>query len=649
MCGITGFVDRTDKIQRINILNRMVDTLTHRGPDDDGYWFDDVNGVALGHRRLAVQDLSSAGRQPMVSNSGRYTIVYNGEIYNHLELRKELPVSSWKGHSDTETLLAGFELWGIKKTLEKCNGMFAFALWDKSQLKLTLSRDRIGEKPLYYGWQNNAFVFGSELKAIKQCHGFEKKIDRGALSLLLRHNYIPATHTIYKDIYKLQPGTFITISFANGIVKAKDAQAETYWSFNDVVNNGVLKPFTGDDSTAITTLESMLMTSVEQQMLSDVPLGAFLSGGIDSSLIVALMQKQSSKPINTFTIGFEEKEYNEAVFAKAVAKHLGTAHHELYVTHQQVNDVIPNLATLYDEPFADASQIPTFLVSQLASKNVTVSLSGDGGDELFGGYNRYFWSSKIWNKISWMPFSARIALSQCLTIINPEYWNVLFSLINKALPSKLHYANPGDKIHKLADKLKRVSSVNDLYYSLVSEWSQPRDVVIDGVEPLTHITNKLGKPNFDNVPSEMMYLDTLTYLPDDILVKVDRAAMSNSLETRVPFLDHRVIDFAWQLPLNMKIRNGNGKWILRELLSKHIPRELIERPKMGFGIPIDSLLRGPLYEWAEALLNKSKLEQGGYFRADVVRKIWDEHQTGNRNWQYKLWSILMFQAWLEAE
>jgi asparagine synthase (glutamine-hydrolysing) len=579
----------------------------------------------------------------MLSVSGRFVMVFNGEIYNHLELREELAGQIWRGHSDTETLLAAFERWGFEATLKKSVGMFAIALWDRETRTLSLTRDRLGEKPLYYGWQDEVFLFGSELKALRAHPAFSAEIDRNALALLLRHNAVPAPHSIYRGIHKLPPGTFLTLHAGQ-----KDAQPVAYWSARMAAEAGQRNLFRGSDAEAADELERLLKQSIAGQMLADVPLGAFLSGGIDSTTVVALMQAHSARPVKTFTIGFNEAGYNEAEHAHVVARHLGTEHTELYVTAQDAMDVIPSLSTIYDEPFADSSQIPTWLVSHMARQHVTVSLSGDGGDELFGGYNRYFWARNLWRKLGWMPRPLRAALAGVLTTVPPAAWNSSFQKLGQWLPPRLRYANPGDKLHKAAEILA-VRSPEEIYLGLVSHWKTPSLLIPGSQEPITLLTDpdaQLALPDFEH---RMMYLDTVSYLPDDILTKVDRAAMSVSLETRVPLLDHRVVEFAWTLPLDMKIRHGQGKWLLRQVLDRYVPKSIMERPKMGFGVPIDHWLRGPLKPWAAALIDPARLTQEGIFDPAPIQRKWLEHQAGTRNWSYYLWDILMFQQWQEAQ
>lgn len=651
MCGITGFLQPAgfalDTAQ--SQARQMANAIRYRGPDDAGVWADGAAGVALAHRRLAIVDLSPAGHQPMASASGRYQLVFNGEIYNHLALRKELTSRGgalrWRGHSDTETLLAGFEAWGIVETLQRCIGMFAIAVWDRQAHVLTLARDRMGEKPLYYGWQGSGeracFLFGSELKALRAHPAFAAGINRDALALYMRHNAVPAPHSIYSGIHKLPPAHWLQVSAA-----AREPTIQQYWSLVDVAMAGQRAPLNGSPAAVTDELEALLQDAVRQQLMSDVPLGAFLSGGVDSSAVVALMQAQSSQPVRTFSIGFNETGYDEAVYAKAVAQHLGTDHTELYVTAQQALDVIPRLPVLYDEPFADASQIPTFLVSQLARQHVTVALSGDAGDELFGGYTRYQMTAAWWKKLTSVPSIARRTCAAGIRTLSPAAWNTLLRPTRPLLPRSLRLANMGDKLHKGAGVLT-ARSVDELYLGLVTHW-QPDSVVLGGHEPVTVLRCAPPLPGLDAI-QRMMALDAITYLPDDILTKVDRAAMANSLETRVPFLDHRVVELAWRIPLALKLRDGVGKWVLRQVLYRYVPKTLIERPKMGFGVPIDTWIRGPLRDWAEALLDESRLRRDGFFNPQAIRQKWAEHLSGQRNWKYHLWDVLMFQAWLDSD
>jgi asparagine synthase (glutamine-hydrolysing) len=647
MCGFTGFLSATggvDNTQAQATLRHMAHAIAHRGPDSDGYWVDPALGIGLAHRRLAIVDLSPAGAQPMDSASGRYVLAFNGEIYNHLLLREALESEGgvrapWRGHSDTETLLAGFDAWGIQATLQRAVGMFAIALWDRKSRSLTLARDRLGEKPLYYGWQGQGsgavFLFGSELSALRRHPSFVAEVNRDALALYMRHNCIGGAQSIYSGIHKLPPGHLLTVSAA-----APEPVLLPWWSGAAVAEQGVAQPFAGTPEQAVDALEVLLRDAVAQQMMADVPLGAFLSGGIDSSTVVAVMQAQSSRPVRTFSIGFHEEGYNEAEHAKAVAKHLGTDHTELYVTPEQALAVIPKLPTLYSEPFADSSQIPTYLVSQLARQHVTVSLSGDAGDELFCGYTRYQMTAGLWGKVSRLPRALRQLAGRAITAVPTGAWDKL----GAALPM----ARVGDKLHKGAELLGS-RSVAELYRGMVSHWPDPARVVLGATEPATVLMGVVpALPGLGDV-ERMMVLDMLSYLPDDILAKVDRAAMGVSLETRVPFLDHRVVEFAWSLPLAYKLRDGVTKWPLRQVLYRHVPRELIERPKMGFGVPIDQWLRGSLRDWAETLLAEPRLRTEGFFDPAPIRRKWAEHLSGKRNWQYHLWDVLMFQAWLEEQ
>jgi asparagine synthase (glutamine-hydrolysing) len=645
MCGLTGYLAGRSGFAETDArvtLRYMADAIVHRGPDSDGYWLDTAVGIGLAHRRLAIVDLSSAVAQPMVSVSKRYVIAFNGEIYNHLRLRDTLQrennvIAPWRGHSDTETLLAGFDAWGIEGTLHRAIGMFAMAVWDRGNHVLTLARDRLGEKPLYYGWQGQGgqavFLFGSELSALRRHPAFAAEINRDALTLLMRHSCIGGEHSIYSDIYKLPPGHLLTVSNT-----APEPMVRAWWSGATVVEQGVAKPFSGSPEEAVDELEALLRDAIGQQMMADVPLGAFLSGGIDSSTVVALMQAQSRRPVRTFSIGFNEEGFNEAVYAKAVARHLGTDHTELYVTPEQALAVIPILPTLYSEPFADSSQIPTFLVSQLARQHVTVSLSGDAGDELFCGYTRYQLTAGLWDKLSRLPRSMRLLAAGLITAIPPGAWDKLSGLIP--------LSSVGDKLHKGATLLGSRTAA-DLYRGMTSHWAEPASLVLGSTEPAAVLTGAAQVLHGLSDVERMMALDMLSYLPDDILVKVDRAAMGVSLETRVPFLDHRVVEFAWSLPLDFKLRNGVTKWPLRELLYRHVPRELIERPKIGFGVPIAHWLRGPLRDWAEGLLDESRLRQESFFSHTRIHQKWSEHLSGKRNWHYLLWNVLMFQAWLE--
>ena len=615
----------------------MTDAISHRGPDDAGQWLDPEAGIALGHRRLSILDLSPAGHQPMASTSGRFIIVFNGEVYNFAQIREELeardPSVVWRGHSDTELILAAFEAWGIASSVRRFVGMFAIALWDREDRILHLVRDRFGEKPLYFGWAGDSFLFGSELKSLRAHPAWRADIDRNALALYLRHSCVPGPYSIYSGIFKLSPGTVLSIR-TEGATPGVVPQPVPYWSMREVVTEALANPFRGTEREAIARLDVLLRDSVKGQMCSDVPLGAFLSGGVDSSTIVAVMQAQSARPVKTFTIGFHEAGFNEAGYAKAVAQHLGTDHTEMYVTSRDAQDVIPLLPSLYDEPFSDPSQIPTYLVSRLTRNHVTVSLSGDAGDELFGGYSRYLQGQSIWDLIGGIPRPLRAGaaaggrgLSRAL---------IAFEM-TRAL---------GDRIESLSELFAAESS-EAMYLRLVSHWKTPDRVVIGAKEPHTHFSDPQAWADIPELVHRMMFLDSLSYLPDDILAKVDRAAMGVSLETRVPLLDHRIAAFAWSLPLSMKVRDGRGKWILRQVLENYVPRDLIDRPKVGFSVPIDTWLRGPLREWAESLLDETTLRDQGYFDPPPIRQRWREHLKGTRDWHFYLWDVLMFQAWLQ--
>jgi asparagine synthase (glutamine-hydrolysing) len=650
MCGINGFYSKTLSTFN-NVIEKMNSAIFHRGPDTNGVWVNKNLGIVLGHQRLSIIDLSVAGNQPMQSNSGRFILTYNGEVYNHLEIRKELEKSTsnikWRGNSDTETLIEAIDFWGIDAALQKIDGMFAFGLWDQKTRSLTLVRDRIGEKPLYYGWQgegeNKVFLFGSELKALKIHPEFKGEINRDAIVLQLRHNCIPAPYSIYKDIYKLLPGHYIELKESD-LKKSLLPISKTYWSLEEAAIYGNNNQLTQSETDIKKDLERHLQSSVKKQMISDVPLGAFLSGGIDSSTVVALMQSQSNNAVKTFTLGFDENDYNEAKYAKKIAQHLGTDHTELFVLSKKAMEVIPKIPYIYDEPFSDSSQIPTYLISQLAKQHVKVALSGDGGDELFCGYNRYAMSKNFLNILNLMPSSFRKIVASGLQSISPQNW----SKISKFIPILNQYVNFGDKMHKVANTLE-AKTLSDYYYMLSSHWQNPTEVVINSKEPGTLLTEFKPELKGLNSQQQMMALDFITYLSNDILVKLDRAAMASSLETRVPFLDHKLIEYVWKIPHSLKFRNGQGKWILKQILNQYVPKNLTERPKMGFGIPIDTWLRGPLRDWAENLLNEKRLTQEGYFNPKLIRNKWAEHLSEKRNWQYHLWDILMFQAWIDAK
>ncbi|MFO1218989.1 MAG: asparagine synthase (glutamine-hydrolyzing) [Burkholderiaceae bacterium] len=649
MCGITGFWSPSWEGGAQNaatVLERMARTLTPRGPDAMASWTDPLHGVALAHRRLSVVDLSPAGAQPMESPSSRFVITFNGEIYNHLRLRQELDVC-WRGTSDTETLLAGFDVWGVRTTIERCIGMFAFAVWDRELRSLTLGRDRLGEKPLYYGWQAArasapCLIFGSELKALRVHPTFEGRIDRDALSSYMRYGNVGSVMSIYAGIRKLPPASLLTLSAPDSTVSP-----QSYWSAADVVADAAARRFDGNASEAVETVESLLKDAVRQQMVADVPLGAFLSGGVDSSLIAALMQVQSDAPVKTFSIGFKEDEFDEARHARAVAQHLGTDHTELYLTADQALQHVPELPVIYDEPFADSSQLPTLLLSRMTRKHVTVALSGDGGDELFCGYNRYRITDATWHRLSCVPAAWRRGLAKAVLRLPPEAWDRVARGVAGVMPFARHWAHIGGKVHKGARVLAS-RDIADLYRGIVSHWHDPESIVIGSSDPvLPSIDTLPGLERLSNV-ERMMASDLVGYLIDDILVKIDRAAMSASLETRVPYLDHRVVELAWRLPMHLKLRGSETKWVLRQILWRYVPRTLIERPKAGFAVPIGQWLRGPLREWAEDLLSESTLEKHGYLRAAPIRERWADHLSGRQNCESALWAVLMFQTWLQS-
>lgn len=657
MCGIAGIWDvgyRHGTESSAAILREMTRAIRYRGPDDEGYFQQAEAGVALGHRRLSIVDLSPAGHQPMLSAGGRYVIVFNGEVYNHMRLRPELQAAgaSFRGHSDTEVMLAAIEHWGLEAALSRFIGMFAFALWDRETQTLTLVRDRLGIKPLYFGWVGSIFVFASELKAITAMPGFANPVNREALCLLLRHNYIPAPYSIYQHIHKLMPGMLLRVDKALAQLPTDAetlmARAQVFWSARAVAEAGADDQLKLSDADAVSELDRILRDAVALRMEADVPLGAFLSGGVDSSLVVALMQAQSARPVKTFSIGFHEAGYDEAQHAKAVARHLGTDHHELYVTAQDALDVVPRLPAMYGEPFSDSSQIPTFLVSQLARRHVTVSLSGDGGDELFAGYNRYFLGARLWRMINRLPAPLRRGLAAALQRA-PGFWARLIQFGMPLLPASLRVKHPADKIDKLAALLS-TPSLDALYTDLVSHWQQPAALVLGTRgEPLTALSDPRRRASLTDAVERMMLCDQVSYLPDDILAKVDRASMAVSLEARVPLLDHRVVELAWRLPMHQKIRDGQGKWLLRQVLYPYVPQALIERPKQGFGVPIEHWLRGPLRDWAEALLDERRLREEGYFDPAPIRRLWSDHVAGRVNEHYRLWDVLMFQAWLDVD
>jgi len=650
MCGIIGFINPGmigDTEGLTTLSEQMSQTLAHRGPDGSGTFGDPDAGVGLGHRRLAILDLSDSGAQPMRSRDQRLTLIHNGEIYNYLELRKELeaeggPFLPWHSDSDTEVMLAAFQAWGIEEALTRFTGMFAFALWDREQRVLHLARDRMGEKPLYYGRAGRTVVFGSELKALRAHPDFNAELDMEALSLFLRFQYVPEPRSIYKDVFKLSPGHLLTIHADDPTAFAP----KPYWTMRDMVNRSLAAPFTGTEVDAATQLESMLRGVIKNQMLSDVPLGALLSGGIDSSLVTALMQVESNRPVKSFTIGFSDAAYDESSDARKVADHIGTEHTELFVTPDHVLDMIEKLPTLYDEPFSDASQLPTFLVAELTRQHVTVCLTGDGGDETFAGYNRHFWAPAIWDKIKNVPPSLRGMAAGAAHLVSPGGYDAAFKAMGSLLPKAGRVRTPGNKAHKLADVLS-ADSREALYKQLSSTWPDP-SALLATPEPLSPMDQPETWPHLNDYTRWMQYHDTVTYLPGDILQKVDRATMGVSLESRTPFLDHDVVEFAWRLPLDMLLKGKQGKCILRDILYKHVPRELVERPKMGFGVPINDWLRGPLSDWANELLAPDRIQSQGLFNADIISGQLSDHMNGKRDNQYRLWNMLMFQKWFDT-
>jgi asparagine synthase (glutamine-hydrolysing) len=642
MCGIAGLWDqrgRTAPDALAAVAGAMTDTLRYRGPDLGDVWLDPEAGLALGHRRLSIIDLSPAGAQPMVSSCGRFVISYNGEVYNTDELRSDLKAAGrrFRGHSDTEAIVEGAAVWGVEATVKRLIGMFAMALWDRRDRALYLVRDRIGIKPLYWVEFDGRLLFGSELKALRADRGWAAELDRDSLLSYLRFGYVPAPDTIYRGAHKLPPGTILQVS------PGRPPVVTPYWSLQDIARQGQNARFSGDEDEAVEALDTLLRDAVRRRMVADVPLGAFLSGGIDSSTVVALMQAQSPRPVRTFSIGFHEAEFNESENAAAVARHLGTEHTELYAEPRHALDVIPQLADMYDEPFADSSQMPTYLVSKMTRAHVTVALSGDGGDELFAGYTRYFRGESLWRAIEVTPRPLRALAAQGIWALQPSAWTAL----GDAIPEKRRPAQFGDKMHKLAGVLAGEPEASAFYRQIVSQWADPAAIVRNARERPGLLEDARIRSLVPDFVERMQYLDTLTYLPDDILTKVDRASMAVSLEARVPLLDHRVVAFSWSLPPAMKVGNGIGKRLLRRVLDRYVPRELIDRPKKGFTVPLDRWLRVELRDWAESLLDPKRLERDGVLDSTAIRQRWTEHLAGKRNWQASLWTVLMFQAWKE--
>lgn len=627
MCGITGFwKPKNNSVDLKSTLQSMTGVIAHRGPDGEGFWMDESLGIAFGHRRLAIQDLSPAGFQPMESASKRYIICFNGEVYNGDDLKNELPSQGYRGHSDTEVMLAAIETWGLEKAVSKFIGMFAFALYDRQKKTLSLVRDRVGVKPLYWGIENNTLLFGSELKSLKAHPHFQGTLNLEALGYFFQMNYIPAPHTIYRGIFKQTPGTILTFD------QDLSHKSQTYWSLDESIAHGQANP-TNDYKAYVDQTHTLLRDCIKRRMISDVPLGAFLSGGVDSSLVVALMQEASSSPVKTFTIGFNEPSYNEAPYAKAVSEHLGTDHREFYMPIDEAASLIPQLPDMFDEPFADSSQIPTYLVSRMAREHVTVSLSGDGGDELFAGYNRYHFTQKYWSKLAPIPLGLRKALAPLLKAIPKGLLNAMGPMIGQQ-----HFDH---KIQKVIDILPS-THIGEFYANLNSYWGK--------TSPLLNPQGAFAYNDFQGKLSGVQYLqalDFLYYLPEDIMTKVDRSSMATSLEAREPLLDHRLIELAWRAPTDFNLSNGQTKRPLRDILYQYVPKELIERPKMGFGIPIDQWLRKGLRPWAEELLDPAQIKADGILNGDVIQERWNAHKNGQFDWQYSLWGVLMFQAWKE--
>lgn len=663
MCGLAGFLNFRGDCGAV--ISRMTEAIAHRGPDDTGRWIDSELGAALGHKRLAIIDVSPAGHQPMLSACGRYVLVFNGEIYNHLDLRMKLSsascVTSWRGHSDTETLLAAISRWGLDEALRQAAGMFALAVWDRKTNTLQLARDRLGEKPLYYGWAASSFLFGSELKALKAHPNFEPRICRTALKQYLRFAYVPSPRSIWQGVYKLEPGCILTVSAKppgcpppHPVRPGQNYETISiarYWSLAEVTKSGARNPIV-DVPDAIDELERTLERAVHRQMISDVPLGAFLSGGVDSSAIVALMQKNNASRVKTYTIGFEDKNFDESEHAKAVANHLGTLHTEIQITAAEARAVIPSLPDIFDEPFADASQIPTYLVCKAARPHVTVALTGDAGDELFGGYARYLNAPGLWKRLNSVPFPVRRGAGNFMAGIPVEWWDAARGAKGRAPTGPQSTSRAVDKFYRLGERLSTVQSIDDLYLNLVSAWPDPADILLsasdDQNEDMGLLADPSPVPGAEEAAARMMYQDAMTYLPDDILCKVDRVAMAVSLETRAPLLDPDVVEMAARLPLSMKVHQGVGKWILRQVLYKYVPRSLIERPKVGFFLPVGDWLKSPLRDWAETLLAEKRLKDEGILDPAPIRKMWEEHVSGRRDWTFQIWTVLMFQAWLDA-
>lgn len=655
MCGITGFIDPLRQLKAENlshILKDMCNSLTHRGPDESGLFVDKSLALGLGHRRLSVLDVSRAGNQPMTSNCGRYTIVYNGEIYNYKDLQRRLvredPSINFKTKSDTEVLLNAISAWGFRKAICAFNGMFAFALWDRQKQKLVLAKDRLGEKPLYFGFQKNIFMFSSEIKALKKNPLWDGAVDRDALAKFLSLGYVPAPSSIYDGISKLAPGHYLEIDYISDRKTIKVSDPFVYWDIHKKAHESLISPYNGGIAEAITKTERILKKSVEQRMLSDVSLGAFLSGGLDSSTIVTIAQELSPKPLKTFTIGFEKAEFNEAGQARELSDYLGTEHTELYVNEEQLLSTISKLPTLFDEPFGDSSQIPTYLISELARRDVTVVLSGDGGDELFCGYKRYDLCHDLWRFMRLVPKEIRKGFGGRVKKISMDNWDLAGGWVSKAASKYGRMTSIGQKVHKLAGAIE-MPNPEALYKYIMQSDGDSASFVKGLSSSRVEVLSEIKWPQSGTYKDRMMLFDQQTYLPNDILVKVDRASMGVSLESRVPFLDHELVEWAWSIPTSIKVKDGKNKWILRQIAEKRLPRSFVDRPKKGFSIPIDDWIRGPLRNWGSELLSKDKLEKEGFLNVDAILVRWAEHCEGKRNWGTFLWNVLIFESWLEDQ
>lgn len=643
MCGFVGFIDgRPGRAEELRSrVRRMADTLAHRGPDDEGDWLDANAGVALGFRRLSIIELSEAGHQPMVSRDGRFVLLFNGEVYNYRELGRALALAPGELRSDSRVLVEAIARFGVEAALPKVDGMFAFAVWDRERRELSLARDRLGEKPLYYGHLGGALYFGSELKALRADPGFHPDIDRDVLALYLRHNFVPSPFSIYQGVRKLAPGSFLTVRPGR-----EPAAPTSYWSIREVAASGLASPLDVGDVEAVDLVDRAVRRAVRSRMVADVPVGAFLSGGVDSSAVVAAMRAEASGTVRTFTIGFDDERYDEAEAAGDVARHLGTDHTELYVGPEDALALVPRLARIYDEPFADSSQLPMYLVSELAKRDVTVALSGDGGDELFSGYARHLFLDAAWRRLARLPASMRTVAGRLLLAVPTKRWDQIAAAASVVSAGVRRQQRVGDRLHRLAPVLGS-SSAEATYDGLLAVWPDAASVV-PGARHLPTVASDAAAWLPGGGPlAHAAYVDTAMYLPDDILTKVDRAAMAVSLETRVPMLDPNLVELAWRLPMATKVRDGEGKWVLRQVLARSVPLELFDRPKMGFGVPIGEWLRGSLRPWAEDLLATDRLVAQGYLDAGTITRMWAEHLSGARDWKYQLWGVLVFQAWLE--